>query len=192
MKKAMMLIMVVVSVSVALAGGFQDVEWGMSQQLVKEKIPNKKWKGPALCKNKCIYCEDKVMKLKIWVWFYFDNDKLYKVSLVPEPTTFSVISEGGTFDIYGRKILAVYRALKQPMVEKYGNPKSSDCVNNSHIPNIDSAIISGQAECFDVWETEDTTIKLQIKRKTSAGTGTSLWEPIVVYESRTIKPTPER
>jgi len=156
-----------ITVSLCLAGGYLGAKWGMSPKEVKAAFPDKKWKGKE--KRGYIYFEDKLLDLKVMRKFSFSKKGLSEVSIEP------------VLKIKMTSIIETFKILRGSMRKKYGDPKDGNCSELGDSAESFKSVMSGQAECHEKWEMEDTTIKLQLGRIRTAYSNMLMWKPLLLY-----------
>ena len=193
MKKAIMLAVVVFAVSVALAGGFQAAQWGMTSEEVKKAMPDKKWKSYI---GRQIYYKEEMFSKEAGFAFLFDkSNKLEKV----------YVSFTCMFQLKGCDFSEIFLQLKKALTEKYGVPSScvyrigstfvNECVaedgffktgNVSTYLFVDAS--HGLIDYGEIWIKEDTVITLTARKKPNPICGApspkcpTAWDIPLTYE----------
>jgi hypothetical protein len=189
-------------------GCFRDLKWGMTPEEAEKSLGIKLKKYPLTPKGVEAYNgEMPIGEKKYLIGLHFDSSGLSKVTIYPS-IKYDISLMGHTDIDYqtAKGLLDLYREFKPALVEKFGKPTKEMEEDRGNDVDFINNLLKNKASLFTIWETDESTITLQVKNdietaqkfKSSVVTGvllgpngpqkeTVFFYPPLIYEKKVTK-----
>jgi len=173
-------------------GCFRDLRWGMSKAEVEKSLNVKLRKRPLKRGGYSVRGGIDLAGKHYALELLISNSGLYKVEL----TTFDPI----TSHDYQQKVqylIGVYQELKPDLIKRFGNPQKVFSEDKISDPALLTAIIRNETMLMSFWETQESTIILNVEFTPMAGGDDpnsqdqqylGVPQPILTYQQKRISP----